>query len=206
MTKENMSIKFKAREIIMAFIFFTVIITGCTQNQKEDDWDELFVENIDNWTTIGDALWKSDKDQLTGLAGDGLGFAVTQEEYRNFHLKLEFFPDAEVNSGVFFRCPKDSISPLVCYEANIWDEHVNQDFRTGAIVRQASPPLTQVNTLNQWNTYEIMANDNHIQVWVNDQKTIDFKSDLAAEGIIALQFFKEGSIKFRKVRIKRLQE
>ena len=188
---------------IYRLFLLIIFIAACSQH-TDHDWQPLFVEGGNNWSTIGEAVWETENDQLTGKEGTGMGFAITKDTYSNFHLKLEFFPDSAVNSGIFFRCAKDSISPVNCYEANIWDEHVNQDFRTGAIVRQSNPPLVKVNTLNRWNTYEIKADGDHIQVWVNDQKTVDFKSDLASEGIIALQLFKEGNIKFRNVMIKEL--
>ena len=167
-------------------------------------WQQLFIEDADDWTTIGVANWGSEKGNLTGLEGEGLGFAVTKNSYKDFHLKLEFFPDSIVNSGIFFRCSLDSISPLNCYEANIWDNHVNQDFRTGALVRQFFPPLARVETLNKWNTYEIIADGSHIKVWVNGQNTVDFESKLSDEGILALQMFKSGMIKFRNIFIREL--
>ena len=181
---------------------FALILLS-TSVYAQSDWTHLFGSDTSTWTTLGQAKWTLDGEVLTGDEMSGLGFAVSKKSYKNFHLKLEFKPNTDVNSGVFFRCSTDSIAPTVCYEANIWDDHVNQDFRTGAVVLQASP-LVKVQTVDKWNTYEIFADEDHIQLWVNGLKTADFKSDLSQEGIIALQLFKQGQIQFRNVKIKEL--
>jgi len=87
-----------------------------------------------------------------------------------------------------------------CYEINIWDLHPNQDYRTGAIVARIKP-LKKVNTLNQWNRYKIRSKADHIQVWINDTLTADFKDESLPRGYIALQAAGVGTIEFRKLTL-----
>ncbi|MEO0473827.1 MAG: DUF1080 domain-containing protein, partial [Bacteroidota bacterium] len=113
-------------------------------------------------------------------------------------------PDSVVNSGVFIRCNNgDSIDAVNCYEINIWDQHVNQDFRTGAIVMRQKP-LAHVETIDKWNTYEIKAEGTHIEAWVNGEQTADYQTEEIHAGTIALQLFGEGRIRFRNLQLQPL--
>ena len=118
-------------------------------------------------------------------------------------LELDFHPSTDINSGVFIRCEDFNMTPTKCYELNIWDNHENQDFRTGAIVTK-SKPLANVNTINKWNTYKIKAKGRRIQAWINGKKVADLSDESRATGYISLQADKHGTIKFKNVSIKKL--
>lgn len=161
---------------------------------------------LDGWDVVGDAQWQLNNGELVSNSG-GLGYVVTQESYRNFTLSLEFFPVAEVNSGIFIRiADPNNIAATTAYEMNIWDEHPNQAFRTGAIVTRVAPPLAHVDTLNQWNTYEITANGDHISAKVNGTLTAELTDNSLHEGPIALQRGDTGVIRFRHVQLTLLPE
>ncbi len=152
----------------------------------------------DGWTETGDAMWGLNMGVLTGQGG--VGYIVSEDIYTDFVLEAEFFPDAVVNSGIFLRCPKDEQSATGCYEINIWDDHVNQDFRTGAIVTHGKP-LAHINSVGKWNQYKIVSIADHISVWLNGVKTSDLHDTKTKEGFIAFQVNGEGVIKFRNIRI-----
>lgn len=163
--------------------------------------EKLFVRNAKDWHTTGDAHWIISDNFITGV--NGLGFLVTNKTYKNFILEAEFYPDPVVNSGIFIRCPRNEFSPTSCYEMNIWDNHKNQDFRTGAIVTHGKP-LTDINTVGKWNKYKIKAVDNRIEVWINDMKTADLTDGKTASGYIGFQVDTDGKIRFRNVTIETL--
>ena len=188
--------------LLSFFLLFSACGSGGQQQETDstEGWNVLFATS--GWTTVGEAHWQLDQGTLEGSPGTGQGFAITQATFGSFHLKLEFFPDAEVNSGVFIRCQdRDSIAAGTCYELNISDNHENPDFRTGAIVTRAKP-MTTVATINQWNSYEVKAEGEHLQVWVNDVKTADLRDPDFKNGFIALQVLDKGTIRFRNVMIK----
>lgn len=180
---------------VMAVIFAVV---SCQNSQV------LFQENTNDWKRFGDITWKFSNNELIGTADDSNGFVMTQETYDDFILELEFKPDDTINSGVFIRCSNQEINPTDCYEANIWDLHPNQDFRTGAIVLKAVP-LTIVETNNKWNTYKIKTEKNHVQVWVNSILTADINDDTLSNGYIGMQANGTGEIRFRNVKITSLK-
>jgi hypothetical protein len=165
--------------------------------------ESLFRADDTSWIEKGEAQWEFTGDEIVGTIRGGAGFIMTKKRFGDFVLKLEFYPDETVNSGIFIRCKNEELSYTDCYEINIWDKHPNQKNRTGAIVSRAVP-MAQVQTLNQWNTYKIKSDKNHIQAWVNGIPTADLKNDDLKEGYIGLQAAEVGTVKFRKVRIRRL--
>lgn len=182
--------------ILFFGVFF--LVASCKNTQR------LFVETSNDWFSIGDAQWTFNNKELIANVKNGTGFVITNKSYKDFDLELEFNPDSTINSGVYIRCEKELISAANCYEINIWDLNPNQDYRTGSIVK-LFVPLARVETLNQWNTYKIKNEKNHIQVWVNDTLTIDMYDKSHIEGFIGLQAQGEGKIKFRNIKIKALE-
>jgi hypothetical protein len=65
-------------------------------------------------------------------------------------------------------------------------------------------PGQRSETIDRWNTYEILADKKHITIWTNGVKTSDFESATIPEGLIALQLFETGEVKFRNIRIQEL--
>lgn len=198
----------------IAIILSIIILTSCTNTSEktiksetpettiaQSNIEQLFVRNAKDWHTIGNAHWIISDNFITGV--NGLGYLVANKTYGNFILEAEFYPDPVVNSGIFIRCPRNEFSPTSCYEINIWDNHKNQDFRTGAIVTHGMP-LELVHTIGKWNTYKIKAMDNRIEVWVNDIKTADLTDSKTSNGYIGFQVDTEGKIRFRNVKIETL--
>ncbi|WP_350291740.1 DUF1080 domain-containing protein [uncultured Croceitalea sp.] len=184
----------KRMPFLIAVMAICFSVVSCRNSQV------LFQENTSDWERFGDSAWKFSYNELIGIADDSNGFVMTQKTYSDFILQLEFKPDGTINSGVFIRCSNQEINPTDCYEANIWDLHPNQDFRTGAIVLKAVP-LAIVETNNKWNTYKIRAEKNHVQVWINGILTADINDDTLTKGYIGLQANGTGEIRFRNVKI-----
>ncbi len=116
-------------------------------------------------------------------------------------MTLEYWVDDETNSGVFVRCADAAVmSPSNCYEINIWDNHPNQDFRTGSIVGRQSP-LAHVDTLGQWNRVQVDAYGDLMTVTVNGVVTARLRDPNLYEGHIALQYAGKNRLRFRDVWI-----
>ncbi|UTW45129.1 DUF1080 domain-containing protein [bacterium SCSIO 12696] len=189
---------------IASLAIFVVCMTSCSHTNKTN-WQSLFDgSSTSGWTQSGEAIWSVNNGELAVLPSEPNGYLVTERTFANFQLTLEFWPDAQVNSGVFIRCPDNKkIAAGTCYEMNIWDNHPNQSYRTGAIVKYQKP-LAQVNTIGKWNRYEITAVDNVITVKINGVVTGQLKDDYLNQGYIALQRFNGGLIKFRNIKIKEI--
>lgn len=181
-------------------IVFLLSLSACSPEEKPA---LLFQENATDWEMIGDADWRFDGDELIGSLSEGSGFVMTNEVYADFVLELEFKPDRTINSGVFIRCQERELSFEDCYEINIWDLHPKQEFRTGAVVSRSSP-LKKLHTLDQWNRYRIRIKEDQLQAWINDVLVVDLHDSDLRQGMIALQAAEQGEIRFRNVRIEKL--
>jgi hypothetical protein len=157
--------------------------------------------SLDGWQVEGDGKW-SVLDQAIVASGSGDGFLASEKDYGDFHLRAEFWVDATTNSGIFIRCrDRSRIHPETCYELNIWDEHPQQEARTGAIVKQFMPPMARVETVGKWNTYEVTAKGAAIEVKVNGVTTAVLDNANPTAGFIALQHWADGTVKFRKLEL-----
>lgn len=157
--------------------------------------------NLDGWQAHGDIEWTV-VDQAIVATGRGDGFLVTEQDYADFHLVVEFWVDATTNSGIFIRCrDRSRFHPQTCFELNIWDEHPQQEARTGAVVMHFIPPLAKVETVGRWNTYEVTANGASIEVKVNGVTTASLDNADITAGRIALQHWADGTVKFRKIEL-----
>ena len=154
--------------------------------------------NLDSFNQTGDANWHIVEDYVE--ANSGGGHLVTKESYGDFRLTAEFWVDPDANSGIFIRCsdPAD-IGSDTCYEVNIFDKRPEQNYRTGAIVDVAEP-MVKIDAGGQWNTYEIVAQGNHLMVTLNGQKTVDVMDSKHASGPLTLQYG-AGIVRFKNVQI-----
>ena len=84
---------------------FTLLLTvlGPGTVYSQDGWMTLFDgSDLDQWVTLGAAEWTVEGDVVEG-SGES-GFLVSADSYDDFHLTLEFWTDADANSGIFIRC------------------------------------------------------------------------------------------------------
>jgi hypothetical protein len=56
---------------------------------------------------------------------------------------------------------------------------------------------------NRWNTYEIIAQGDHLTIVLNGRRTVDVRDSMHPRGPITLQYG-TGVVKFRKVEIRQL--
>lgn len=162
------------------------------------------------WQPVGTADWQPGETgtgetgkgkTMTSTNSSGDGYLLSKSVYGDFELVVEFKPDKQVNSGILIRCQdRENITPLTCLEINIWDDHPRQEFRTGAIVIHAAPPLAQVNTVDQWNTYRIVAQGQLVEAWLNGVLTARMTNAELTEGFIALQS-QNGEVSFRDIEL-----
>jgi hypothetical protein len=172
-------------------------------------WVALFDgKNLDNFNKVGDANWRIEDGAV--VADKGVGFLVSKNPYADYQLRVEFWADDDVNSGIYMRCSNPSEpTDKSCYEANIYDKRPDPTFGTGAIVHLAKID-TPTKVGGKWNTYEITAKGPEITVVLNGQTTVKgLKDEQFKSGPVALQYGAsvvkdKGVIKFRKVEIRAL--
>ena len=194
--KRSCTIRTERNKRLIAFaiaVFTTLLLPGCVTT----------LPSLGDWTSSGDAGWQLEGNKVSSTNPTGTGYLVSNKTFADFELEIDFLPDPAVNSGILIRCqdPAD-INPASCYEINIWDNHPNQDFRTGAIVLHAAPPLVHVNSAGKWNHYRIRAEGNRIRVWLDGELTAEIGDANPGGGYIALQS-ENGIVSFRALDIRR---
>ena len=174
-------------------------LAACTASPKSPQPADL-----SRWLRIGTTPWTVEAAEASVGPSDAVGFLVSPRSYTDFRLRVEFWVEDDTNSGVFVRCLKPrtvpDLNPDDCYEVNIWDNHPNQDFRTGSIVKLATPVVI-VDTLDRWNQLEIEARGDTLAVRVNGAQTAVLKTATRTSGYVGLQYAGKNRLRFRNLII-----
>ena len=142
-------------------------------------------------------------------------FLSSKEEYSDFELTLEFRLIGEgTNAGVQIRSKRiPDHHEMIGYQAdlgqNYWGALYDESRRNKILAAPKKEELDQVLKRDDWNKYRILCEGRHIQLWINDFKTVDYKeADEAIEqkGLIALQIHggPPGEAHYRNIRIRRI--
>ncbi len=196
-------------------------INTLTPQEKKEGFTLLFNgRNLDGWE--GDPVrWSVQNGVIVG-SSDGHPFKVNtflihKGTYKNFILKADI-KLRNHNSGIQFRSeqlPGDgwmvrgyqADASEVGDEKSAWGNLYEERLRGRNIMKTPdqgwviAKPLTHH---NDWNTYEILADGDHIRLTFNGVVTIDTHDSASSSGIIALQLHAgpEMRTEFRNLKIK----
>ena len=150
-----------------------------------DEWRPLF----DGKTTTG---WREFRkpsispgwkviDATLVRADSGAGDIITDEQFRNFELELEWMLPKGGNSGVFYRATEavDTIWKAAP-EMQILDDANHADGKSpltsaGASYGLYPAPRGVVRPADQWNTARLVVNGNHVEHWLNGTKLLEYE-------------------------------
>jgi hypothetical protein len=197
---------FVASRARLAAIGLSLVFLGACGSSgpqvDEEGWQVLLNgTDFSGWKIVGDANWRVEERAARADKSKAASFLVSEGRFGNFDLELEFWVDAQANSGVFLRCQNaDTISETSCYEVNIYDTRPDQTYRTGSIVNVAEP-AEYIYTGGQWNRLKVTADGPRLQVRLNDRTMVDTEHSRLSNGPIALQYA-AGTVMFRNVRIR----
>lgn len=187
------------------------------EKQSEDGFVPIFNgKDLEGWE--GDLkLWKVEDGKIVG---DSPGikqndFLATKKTYGDFELRLEFkLKDGKGNTGVQFRSKRDLTSSEVeGYQADIGEKYwgcLYDEHRRRKVLVQAPPELANVLKKDDWNTYVIRAEADHVTLSINGLTTVDYREpekEIARSGIIAVQVHSGPPLRveFRNLRLKELK-
>lgn len=189
--------------VIAAGVLAVHLATGVALAQEPHGAEEP-PESLESWRRLGTSAWRFDSTGVEAGPEDAMAYLVSNEAYGDFRIELEYWIADDTNSGVFVRCGVvraiSEVNPDNCYEINIWDNHPNQEFRTGSIVQHA-PPVSHADSLGHWNKLEILARGSTISVRVNGDLTAEFGGAAADTGLVALQYAGKGLLRIRGFEI-----
>jgi hypothetical protein len=184
-----------------------------TDAEKKDGWSLLFDGNsYKGWhnygkTTVGSA-WKIDSNciMLDTTVKENWqikngGDIVTDAEYENFHLKLEWKIAKDGNSGIIFYVNEDTAKYKYAWmtgpEMQVLDNEGHPDskiikHRAGDLYDLISCKKETVNKAGQWNQAEIISNKGKLDFYLNGENVVSTTLwDTAWVNMVAASKFKE---------------
>jgi hypothetical protein len=161
-------------------------------------------------------LWQIKDGMIVG--GGPASHIFTETEAEDFHYRVEAKINDKGNSGQYFRTKFEPGFPSG-YEAQI-NATGGDPIKTGSLYPDGRTKLGQfrkeicvMNTAphkpDEFFVQEVIAQGNHIQIFVNGKKTVDFKdpNQTYTKGHFALQGHDPGSVMtFKKVEYKPLKK
>lgn len=177
-------------------------------------------KDLAGWKATGKAeVWGAEKGILY-VAGGGGGYLLTDEQFADFELQLEYKMPKMGNSGVALRSPAAGDPAYVGMEIQILDDANWQGLQpwqhTGSIYGVV--PASKVNSkpFGEWNHLRIVAQGRQVQVEHNGERLVDANLDdhvekhakshpglRRASGHLGLQSY-NFRVEFRKIYVKKL--
>jgi len=172
---------------------------------KNDEWKPMF----DGSTLDG---WKANEhpESWTVKNGEIVGDGPASHLFwmKEKCMNCEFIAEVKINhggnSGMYFRTAFGPGFPKG-YEAQVDNTHTDP-VRTGSLYNFVKV-FEQLIPDDTWWTQHIIVEGNHIQIFVNDKKTVDFtdEKNTYTDGFLALQQHNAGSVvEFKNLMIKHL--
>jgi hypothetical protein len=157
---------------------------GVSGASRQGEWKSLF----DGVSTNGWRGYKQASPPASWKAVDGLlvldgkaGDLVTEEEFGDFELSLEWKIKEGGNSGIFYRVTEEPASIWHhAIEYQILDNARHKDgadtkTSTGACYALYGPSSDVTRSPGQWNETRIVARGTHVEHWLNGTKLLEFE-------------------------------
>ena len=211
---------------VLALVTLGPTFPGLAEEDKKEDGTALFNgKDLSGWKTYLDPRAKdvkpedvwSVKDGVIRCTGKPFGYLLTEKEYGNYVLTVEWrWPEKPGNSGVFVHVSgPDKIWPKGV-EAQLYAGHAGdfwlvdgfkldvdkdrQDKGTSRHYYRIDKDKPVEKKPGEWNRYEITCRGNSIRLVVNGKLVNEGKNAEATKGKILLQ--SEGApIEFRNIKL-----
>jgi hypothetical protein len=125
------------------------------------------------------AGWQVKDGALVCVAGGG--DIITDEQFKNFELALEWKISPGGNSGIFYRASEDSDAIYWnAPEMQVLDDARHPDGQSrmtaaGAAYDLYPSPAGIVKPANEWNAVRLVVNGNHVEQWLNGVKVVEYE-------------------------------
>ena len=171
-------------------LFLAVIVGLLAFTPLKSEPPEGFIalfngKNLDGWKATGKMeVWGADKEKgILYVEGGGGGWLLTDKEYKDFELRLEYKMPKMGNSGVGLRTPKTGDPAYVGMEIQLLDDENWKDQKlrpvqqTGSIYDVVAASEINSKPFGEWNTMRIVAKGRKVMVEHNGKKLVDANLD-----------------------------
>lgn len=179
-------------------------------------------KNFNGWE--GDTLntWKIENGSIVGGSTEKIvpnnDFLCTTRTYDNFFLKLKIKligSEGFINSGIQFRSKRltNPAYEMTGYQAdwgkNYWASLYDESRRNKTLMKPDSTKIDKWIKINDWNEYEIRAENKRIRLKINGHQTVDYTeidSTIPQDGLIGFQIHGGGKAKvyFKDITIQEM--
>lgn len=177
------------KNIISAIILTAMLSGSAAMAQKKNGWVKLFDgKTTQGWHTYGKntagAAWKVENGALRfdpKAEKAEKGDIVTDKEYGNFHLKLEWKVAPKANSGIMLFVHEDPTKYRQTYstglEMQVLDNEGHPDgkitkHRAGDLYDLIQSSSEPVKPVGQWNKVEVVSNNGKLDFTLNGVKIV----------------------------------
>ena len=192
----------------LAFLIISTIVNSSFAQVK------LFNgKDLTGWKVHGTEKWYVDKGELVCESGPDkqYGYLVSDKDFKNFELKVEFKQESNGNSGVFFHCSIEG-TKISGWQAEVAPMNkstggIYESYGRGWLIK---PDAAKEKFLKEgeWNTMVVRMEGNTVKTWLNGEQMIELEDAKigSSVGKIALQIHDGGGVKvrWRKVEVKEL--
>lgn len=163
----------------------TTTTDSLAPKEMTHEWRPLFDgRTTAGWREFGKQSvspgWQVIDGSLVRVA-NGAGDIITNEQFRNFELELEWKVPSGGNSGVFYRVNEQADTIWkAAPEMQILDDAVHRDGKSDLTSAGASyglypAPRGVVRPADQWNTARLVMNGSHVEHWLNGTKLLEYE-------------------------------
>ncbi|HEY7026803.1 MAG TPA: DUF1080 domain-containing protein, partial [Gemmatimonadales bacterium] len=155
-----------------------------TQKEKQDGWRLLFDGSTTNgWRefkkTSVPAGWKVVDGAITrvGESGD----LITNDQFGNFELALQWKIAPGGNSGIMYRVTEDADATYETGpEMQVLDDAGHADGKSrltaaGSCFGLYPSPAGLLKPVGEWNSVRIVVNGTHVEHWLNGTKVVEYE-------------------------------
>ena len=145
--------------------------------QNTNGWHNYLKENLEGWQVQDGIL------HTPGKQGD----IVTDKEFENFELVVDWKIEEQGNSGIFYHVVEHQDYPrmhMTGPEFQIIDDEnypqeLTENQKTGSNSDVKAPTASAANPPGSWNNTRISVNQGEVEHWLNGQKILEYNMNSA---------------------------
>lgn len=203
------------------YLFILFIFCACSSTYAQK-WQTLFNgKDLTGWHQLnGKAKYSVENGEIVGktVANTPNSFLVTDNNYKDFIMELEFKLDGDMNSGVQVRSESSQTynnGRVHGYQIEIdpseraWTGGIYDEARRGWLYPLTYNPKAQsAYKKGEWNKMRVECIGNTIRTWINEMPAASIVDEMTPSGFIALQVHKVSkngtpgnTIRWKNIRI-----
>ena len=162
-------------------LFFALIVTPARSDDTKppEGFSSLFNgKDLTGWKATGKMdVWGAEKGVIYVEKGGG-GWLLTEQEFGDFELRVEYKMSKGANSGVALRTPTEGDPAYVGMEIQLiddegWPGKLADYQHTGSIYDVVPASKLNNKPIGEWNSIRIVAKGSMVKVEVNGTTVVD---------------------------------